>query len=89
MTSPRLPNVNDLHAAPELAVLAILETNAYVAVLALGAAHPDLQDLGDTDDLELRAAIDVLDAARALADTINRYRLALALAKKRDELLPF
>lgn len=86
-----LPRVDDLYAAPELAVLAVLETNAHVAVLALGAAHPDLQDVDDrdTEALELHAAIAILDAARTLAETINRYRLALALAEQRDELLPF
>lgn len=86
-----LPHVDDLYAAPELAVLAILETNAHVAVLALGAAHPDLQpghDVG-TEALELHAAIAILDAARALAETINRYRVALLLAEQRDQLLPF
>ncbi len=86
-----LPHVDDLYAAPELAVLAVLETNAHVAVIALGAAHPDLQDVddADTEALKLHAAIAILDAARTLAETINRYRLAIVLAEQRDELLPF
>ncbi len=84
------PNVDDLHAAPQLAVLAILESNALVALLALGAAHPDLHDATDDhDDSELRAALALLDAARTLAETVRRYRAAIALAAQRDELLPF
>jgi hypothetical protein len=87
-----LPHVEALYAAPQLAVLAILETNAQVAILALGAAHPDIQDAApapDPDALQLHAAIAILDAVRTLAETINRYRLALVLAEQRDELLPF
>ena len=86
-----LPHVEDLYVAPELAVLAILETNVQVADLALAAAHPELHDVGvaDAAALELQAAIAILDAARTLAQAINRYRVALVHAEQRDELLPF
>lgn len=86
-----LPRVDDLYAAPELAVLALLEASVHVAILALGAAHPEMQDLDDYDKEphELRAAVAILDAARILGENINRYRLAIVLASRRDELLPF
>jgi len=86
-----LPRVDDLYAAPELAALALLEASALVAVLALGAAHPEIQDFDDnaTEPSELRAAVAILDAARTLGENVNRYRLALVLAQHRDQLLPF
>ena len=57
----------------------------------LAAAHPELHDVGvaDAAALELQAAIAILDAARTLAQAINRYRVALVHAEQRDELLPF
>lgn len=68
----------------------LLEATAHVAVLALGAAYPEMHDLDDdTDAIELRAAVAILDAARNLGENIHRYRLALALLRERDELLPF
>jgi hypothetical protein len=87
----QLPHLEDLYAAPELAVLATLETNARVAVLALAAAHPELQDVPaiDIDALELHAATGILDAARTLTNAINRYRLAIVRADQRDQILPF
>ena len=86
-----LPHGDDLHAAPELAVLALLEAAASVAILALGVAYPEMQDLDDrgAQPDELRAAMAILDGTRLLGETINRYRLALVLAQKYDELLPF
>lgn len=90
-----LPRVEHLCAEPQLASLAVLETAASVAVLALGAEYPEL-GCGDIDlrePPELRAAVDLIARAHALDLTITRYRLALAerLEREReeDELLPF
>jgi hypothetical protein len=84
------PSVQQLWVAPELAALAVLEVAADTAVLALAAVHPELHDLDDLDDYpDLRAALDLIDTARAVAGCINRYRLALVLAQERDDLLPF
>ncbi len=85
-----LPACDDLRAAPELAVLALLESSIDVAVLALGAAHPDVEDLAEVhESAELRAALVIMDLARNLGAAVNRYRLALVLAREHDELLPF
>jgi hypothetical protein len=83
------PSVLDLYAAPELAVLAVLEAGVDVALVALIAAHPDDDD--DPVPPERRAARQLIEAARDLASAVNRYRLALARARdrERDELLPF
>ncbi len=70
-------------------MLATLETNAQVAILALGDAHPDIQDDADPDPdaLKLHAAIAILGAARRLSETINRYRVPGGdrLAEQRDD----
>ena len=85
-----LPEPDHLYAAPELAVLTTLEANIDVAILALGATYPEIQSLADVcDSSELRSALAIMDVARALGAAINRYRLALTLARERDELLPF
>lgn len=87
---PSRPSVLDLYAAPELAILAVLEAGVDVALVALIAAHPDDDD-DDPIPPERRAARHVIEAARDLASAVNRYRLALACARdrERDELLPF
>lgn len=84
------PSVLDLYAAPELAVLAVLEAGVDVALVALIAAHPDDDD-DDAIPPERRAARQLIEMARDLASAVNRYRLALARARdrERDELLPF
>ena len=75
------PRVDDLYAAPELAVLAVLEAALEVSLIALLAADPD--DDGNEHPTPLRRAARALaDAARILDAAINRYRLALALAKE-------
>lgn len=83
------PLVNELHAAPELAVLAALEATADVAVRALVAAHPEIQDHAQDESDEIRQAIAILHATSTLASAINRYRLALALAKRHFDHWPF
>ena len=83
------PSVDELYAAPELAVLAVLETTVDVALVALVAAHPD--DFYEPCPPERRAARALVEAARNVASAVNRYRLALVCARdrERDELLPF
>lgn len=84
------PSVEQLWGAPELAALAVLQVAADMAVLALAAVYPEIQDLDNHDDYpELRGALDVIDTARAVAVCVNRYKLALIRAQQRDELLPF
>ena len=85
------PRLDDLHSAPELATLSLLEAAADVAIMALLAVHPDDDALDGDPPAERRAACDLLDAARHVTASVNRYRLALVLARNRDrdELLPF
>lgn len=84
------PSVEQLWVAPELAVLAVLQVAADTAVLALADVYPELQDLDNHDDYpELRGALDIIEAARAVAACVSRYSLALILAQQRDELLTF
>lgn len=84
------PSVEQLALAPELAALAILEAAADTAILALAAVYPEIQNLDEhRDSFELRVALDVIDTARALAASVNRYSLAVQLARERDDLLPF
>jgi len=91
----RLPRVEHLSAEPQLASLAVLETATNVAILALGAEYPELAsiDVGLREPLELRAAVDIIELARAVAISIGRYRRALAQRHERereeDKLLPF
>ncbi len=84
------PRVDDLFAAPELAVL---EATVDVTLIALVAADPDDDGL-DRDEPtppERRASRALADAARNVAAAINRYRLALLLADERERrhLPPF
>lgn len=86
----KLPLIDDLFADPHLAVLALVDTSAHVAVRALAAAYPELQDFDDdTDDLELHTALAVIDAAGALVASVNRHRIALVVRRKRDPTIPF
>src|SRR5262249_35562535 len=85
-----LPQCDDLRAAPELAALAVLESSINVAVLALGAAYPEIQGLADVHESnDLRAALAIMDIAHALGAAVNRYKLAIVVAREHDELLPF
>jgi hypothetical protein len=89
----RLPRVEQLSSEPQLASLAVLETAANVAILALAAEHPELggdDDIQRDDDDELRAALDLVELARAIGITIMRYRRALAERQRSEQqLLPF
>lgn len=83
-------SMEQLGIAPELATLALLEAAANTAALALIAVFPEIQDLDDDDDgAELRAALDVIDKARAVALSVKRYRRALLLAQERHDPPPF
>jgi len=90
-----LPRVEHLSAEPQLASLAVLETAANVAILALGAEYPELasDDVDLRDPPELGVAVDILELAHAVDVTIARYRRAVAARHEREreeeELLPF
>lgn len=90
--------VERLSAEPQLASLAILESAADVAVVALAAEYPELASDHDLTNYErelpeLRSAIDVIELARALVVTITRYKRDIAARHERDrrqsDLLPF
>jgi hypothetical protein len=88
----REPSVEDLWADPELASLAMLEMATDMAILALAAIHPELQDRDRDpadDTASLRAAVAVIDLARSLGDSLGRYRCALRRDKDRNEDIPF
>lgn len=90
-----LPHVEHIVAEPQLASLAVLETAAAIAILALAAEYPELasDDVDLREPRELRAAVDIIALARGVDRNIARYRLALAERHERereeDELLPF
>ncbi len=74
-----LPTTRELATAPELAILAALEAAIDVALVALVAAHDELQASDDGTDhvtgLVACAADNVIDKAQALAAAIISYRL--------------
>ena len=83
-------SMEQLGTSPELATLALLEAAASTAALALIAAFPEIQDLDEDDDgAELRAALDIIDKARAVALSVKKYRRALLLAQERHDPTPF
>jgi len=90
-----LPRVEHLSAEPQLASLAVLETAANVAILALAAEYPELasDDVDLREPPELGPAVDIIELARAIDMSIARYTRALAARLERereeDELLPF
>jgi hypothetical protein len=75
--------------APELGILDLLENALDVAILALAAAYPELHDSDLITAPEALAALDLVEAARALGALINRYSLALACAPDDSTDLPF
>ena len=88
------PSFEQFSAAPELATLAVLETAAIMATLALGAEYPELgTDNFDRREPDLRAAVELIKLARAIDLAIARYRRALTTRHERErregELLPF
>ena len=88
--SNRRPTVEQLAASPEMGLLAVLEHVLDVAIVSLAAACPELHCLDLVPDCDQsRAAFDILLRARDLGSAINRYRLALASAERRQAELPF
>jgi hypothetical protein len=85
------PPVLALGAAPELAALALLEAALEIASAALVAAQPELLRPDDfkpsTDSAEV--ALTLIEQARALRRTVNRYRIALVADPAPDGPLPF
>ncbi len=69
--------------APELLVLAALDTNLWTLHVALVAAFPELIDelARQCDGPTLRAARRLSDCAARLASAIARYRRALQLER--------
>lgn len=85
------PPVAALGVAPELAALALLEAALEIACAALVAAQPELlrpDDFEPSTDSALVAAT-LVEQARALCGSVNRYRLALALDPGPDGPIPF
>ena len=75
--------------SPELAVLDVLERTLDVAILVLATLYPEMHDIDLVTTPGALAALDLVDAARALAVLVNRYRLELALAPGDSADLPF
>lgn len=76
-----LPTAHELVCAPELAILAAVESALDIAIVAVVAAQPELQPSADgRDALSTAAALAadaVVEAARALVLAIADYRAAL------------
>jgi hypothetical protein len=84
--------IGQLGLAPEMAILAVLESAADTTVLVLTAFYPELQDFHDPSDYSQTtlAARAVIDHARATRGAIMRYRkTALRLLHQSDHTLPF
>ena len=85
------PPVAALGVAPELAALALLEAALEVTCAALVAAQPELlrpDDVEPSTD-SARVASTLIQQARALCGTVNRYRIALVLDPELDGPIPF
>ena len=79
-----VPTPTQLDDAPELAVLAALDTALDAAANMLVAMHSELRSGSPLDDeLPLRPAVwvayELTDRAHALRDAIRRYRIAVAI----------
>jgi hypothetical protein len=86
------PTARQLGAAPELAVLAVLEAAIHSAIPALCAAQPELcaaaPDVGGTSPPACAAERAIM-LALELRDALHSYRLELEEDPRRDEPLPF
>lgn len=78
---PWLPTPDELAAAPSLAIVAALDPMLDVLVVALTAAHEELQPTADGRDIVTSsvavAADEVILAVQALSQATRTYRLAL------------
>ena len=75
--------------APELAAVSVLEAALDATVFALAAAWPELQLGHDVHYDEPRAALDVIEQARALGAALREYRRARAAYRERELDRPF
>lgn len=75
--------------APELAALTVLEAALDATVFALAAAWPELQLGHQVDYDEPRAALDVIEQARALGSALREYRRVRAAHRERQLDQPF
>jgi hypothetical protein len=83
-------SIEQLWVAPELACLAVLDAAIDMAILAIAAVHPELQDQEHAEPTAaLRAATLVIEDARALGAALTRYRLVLRRHHDRADDLPF
>ncbi len=88
MTGSKLACPQELAAAPELAVLALLDNTLQQTIFALFAAHPELVD-NHTFELSWSAGPDlwladaIYNQAVALQHSIGRYQEALTAARHR------
>lgn len=73
----KIPRRRDLVQAPELAVLAVVETALLALERSLCAEHPMLLDLSPADPPTISAARHVLSALRPLRRAARRYRAAV------------
>jgi hypothetical protein len=71
-------NPHDLSCAPELASLEIVESAVRMALFALLAVHPTLDDFAEPDEPpSLRRARRLLASASSLDVALRRYRVAV------------
>lgn len=90
MNHRREPSVEQLWIAPELASLAVLEAAIDIAILAMVAVHPEIQDPDRAEQTaSLRAANIIIEDARALTAAIARYQLILRRVPDRVDDMPF
>lgn len=86
----RQPSVEQLWVAPELATLAVLDAAVDMAILAIMAVYPEMQDQDSADQTaSLRAATVVIEDAQALIASMARYRLVLRRVPDRADDTPF
>jgi hypothetical protein len=80
MSAP-IPTPEEIHDAPELAILSALEHTLVLATQALLARHPCAVDLDDDDPLVVLTS-DIINATATLRSLVGRYRLGLILARR-------
>jgi hypothetical protein len=81
-----LPTVDGAHTIEIVAESSIPPSTS--GVFALVAAWPELSD-GRLDNDTSRAALEVIELARALGSALRRYRRALTTDTRREPDLPF
>ncbi len=81
----------DLTAAPELAVLALLNSVIDMSIRSMLAAHPQLQDgaMQVEDSPSLAIARTIVISASQLIEPIDAYRKAVASSTVNAADLPF